>query len=650
MNLQIEECSQAGVLMRAYIEDRLAADERAAMEDHLRGCAACRERLQRQTAYIRLMAEAYEGRRVPPRFKTPEAGIIRETRFAGLAEAAAADVEAGESDEKILSELEEERPPEPPPLEPDEEATWQERLGSAPWWIISGVFHGLLLLLLGLLSMIVLRDASQETVITTDLTKARPPEFDEKKPRDVFRNLVPAPTETPSEVEHPVVPHEKVEDVSHNETEDNMDSRTARGDPNAISDLPLGGLGTSAALGLGGGGAGCYGQRSGGGKKRALAAGGGGKATESAVEAALRWLARHQEKEGYWDADKYLDNKAVRWGGEIGMFSRFDTGVTGLAALAFLGAGHSLKAGQYRKNVQNAIAWLIAQQGPDGDFTAKVKPCHSLVTYYCHCIATLACAEALAMNGGRDWMDTGEGGNGAGLREAVTKGVELILRWQAANKSGGWTYYPPFEVTDATVSGWAIMALKSAKLAGIQVPLDSFVKASDAVLKCTVIEKDKGSYGMAHTGYLRANNHMFNSRGYAITAAAAVIQQFCGADREKYGIDAAVEFITQPDSLPAYIFKPHDANTDHQNYYYWYYGALACFQAGGDPWKRWNEKMKEALIPNQRKGGPLDGSPQDVDGSWDPDDVWGAWGGRVYSTALGALCLEVYYRYLPIYR
>ena len=36
-------------------------------------------------------------------------------------------------------------------------------------------------------------------------------------------------------------------------------------------------------------------------------------------------------------------------------------------------------------------------------------------------------------------------------------------------------------------------------------------------------------------------------------------------------------------------------------------------------------------------------------GTWDPDPQWGGYGGRVYSTATAALCLEVYYRYLPIY-
>jgi len=86
------------------------------------------------------------------------------------------------------------------------------------------------------------------------------------------------------------------------------------------------------------------------------------------------------------------------------------------------------------------------------------------------------------------------------------------------------------------------------------------------------------------------------------------------------------------------------------NFYYWYYATLCMFQVGGDHWNTWNKNMKSTLITNQRKGGPLDGTNKDVDGSWDP--IGGghvSYGGRVFSTALGALTLEVYYRYLPLY-
>jgi hypothetical protein len=72
------------------------------------------------------------------------------------------------------------------------------------------------------------------------------------------------------------------------------------------------------------------------------------------------------------------------------------------------------------------------------------------------------------------------------------------------------------------------------------------------------------------------------------------------------------------------------------NFYYWYYATLATYQLQGRTWETWNRAVQKQLL-----------SLQKGDGSWDPDPIWGGHGGRVYSTALGALCLEVYYRYLP---
>jgi hypothetical protein len=80
-----------------------------------------------------------------------------------------------------------------------------------------------------------------------------------------------------------------------------------------------------------------------------------------------------------------------------------------------------------------------------------------------------------------------------------------------------------------------------------------------------------------------------------------------------------------------------------ENHYYWYYGTLAMFQMQGAEWQQWNTALKEQLLSSQKLHGPLAGS-------WDPDRQWGQYGGRVFSTALATLCLEVYYRYLPIYQ
>lgn len=80
----------------------------------------------------------------------------------------------------------------------------------------------------------------------------------------------------------------------------------------------------------------------------------------------------------------------------------------------------------------------------------------------------------------------------------------------------------------------------------------------------------------------------------------------------------------------------------HVNLYYWYYGTLAMYHAGGPDWKKWNTELKRTLLPLQIR-------TSDEAGSWPANGVWGGYGGTVYSTAMATLSLEVYYRYLPVF-
>ncbi len=83
------------------------------------------------------------------------------------------------------------------------------------------------------------------------------------------------------------------------------------------------------------------------------------------------------------------------------------------------------------------------------------------------------------------------------------------------------------------------------------------------------------------------------------------------------------------------------------NLYYWYYATLALHyrQASSAEaeaaWQAWNSSLASALVNGQVAAGP-------EAGSWPPNCVWGGYGGRVYSTAVAAMCLEVYYRYAPL--
>ena len=673
-------------LIRPYLEGQLSADEANLVAQWAAQDAGFAAQIEKRRWLLGELGKAYQEHEISGSFEESAQAKLRET--------------ASKPQLAVKAEVEDSLQEEPVGFF----AGSVSHFGSAPWWAVSVSLHVLAILLASLVTMTIGQVLGpDEVIIVTNIEKQTTAQLEEDRKetkqtlRDVLESKDTPATDVNSEVQsNIVVPPDilaKAELGDHFETinPDRPDTQSAFGNPDARmfhsvegNDEPEGGggsngdslmdaligVGSSASPGTGSGwgggngtgtgigtgaGHGSFGNRSGGGRKLMVMKHGGSKGTESAVDKALEWLVRHQEKDGFWDTAKYLDNKAVRYGTRSAESSpRFNTGITGLALLAFQGAGHSLKVGKYKEVLRRGIQWLIAQQGPDGDFTFKVKPCKGLVTYYCHCIATLACAEALAMNGGKDWGGKdgswGEAqGKGIGLREAVQRGVDLILKWQEQNSTGGWTYYAP-NVCDVTVSGWAVMALKSSKIAGIKIPADSFTKAAASIKNSTVVDKAKGAYGEAHIGYLKKNDHRFNSKGYAVTAAGMMIHVFLGTDREEANIDACVQYITQPDALPQWIFKPQDVNTDHQNLYYWYYGTLGCFQVGGDAWKLWNEKMKAALLPNQKVGGVKDGSPQDVDGSWDPDDVWGAWSGRVYSTALAALSLEVYYRYLPLYR
>ncbi len=642
--VSIDTCEAVTELMGPYLEKDLPAADRSKVETHLKICDACRDKLRRFGAVRGLL-------QYTSRLDTGKNNVVEPLEDRGeLVGAAPGSGMLG-------------------------------RMSGAPWWAVSLALHVLVILLASLVSMAIELPKNDDAVIMTTELQQRPvlTNDEQEKPKPPAETALQSKSDTPptdptsQEVSNIVVPPDilaKAELGDHFETInlDRPDTHSAFGNEDAKmfhsvsgnDDKPGGGgtggmsmedvvgVGGAGSAGTGGGwgggngtgigvqsgaGKGSFGNRSGGGRKLMVKRHGGSAATESAVDKALRWLAYHQEADGHWEVDKFLSNKELRYGGSAWLNSKFVPGVTGLATLAFLGAGHSTRIGAYKDNVKRAVAWIMSQQGPDGDYSSKY-PGSKLAQYYDHCICTLALCEALAMSG---HIAESPGDKKSELQDSVEKGIALILKWQSQNTTGGWTYYDR-QVTDPTVTGWAVMALKSAKVAGIHVPADAILRAKDAIKNVTTLDKAKGDYGESVTGYLDAGAKNFGSKGYACTAAGMVINLFLGANTTDDYVAGAAAFITADDGLPQYLFKPQDPTTDHQNLYYWYYGTMGTFQAGGDYWKKWNEKLKAALVPNQCKDG-------DNDGSWAPDDVWGAWGGRVYSTALGCLCLEVYYRY-----
>lgn len=347
-------------------------------------------------------------------------------------------------------------------------------------------------------------------------------------------------------------------------------------------------------------------------RRREIALRNGGTAeSEQAVESALAFLARTQSPEGFWDADRHGGGlKEVRQidAGKPPGGTETDTGVTGLSLLAFLGAGYTHEEGLYAETVRKAIDWLIAQQRSDGYLGGKATYYDQM---YCHGIATYALAEAYGMQQDPSKLPA--------LREAVARGVWYISETQ--NTDGGWRYRTGASLSDMSMFGWQAMALKSAELAGIASPAESRT-GMIAFLR----ERSRGTSG-GLAGYKQESPPT-----PAMTAEALFCKQMYGLRRSSPASQEAVRYLQA--NLPQ-LSQPDE--------YYWYYGTLAMYQAGGEPWTQWNTALRDNLIRLQRQGG-------ETAGSWDPVGPWGNVGGRIYSTALSTMCLEVYYRFLPLYQ
>ena len=315
---------------------------------------------------------------------------------------------------------------------------------------------------------------------------------------------------------------------------------------------------------------------------------GGSDGTEKAIRASIQWLAENQEDDGRWDSKKH------------GAKGKFDTGNTGLSLLCFYGWGarHD-RDSKYRNHVKKALDYLISIQSEDGDLGGGGL-------MYCHAIASIALCEAYGIT------------KDPRLREPAQRSIDYTLAAQSKTK-GGWRYHPGND-SDTSITGWQYMALHSAKLAGLKVPQENFDRARGWL--------DRAGGGK-HGG-------LYGYQGPAKNSPAMIATgMFCRQlDLVPPGSGMQIESANQ--------LKRHPMESRRLDYYYIYYATLALYQHQGPIWDKWNEQLKDTLPRIQEKTGSKKGS-------WEASRGLAGNGGRVASTALATLSLEVYYRILPIY-
>ncbi len=335
---------------------------------------------------------------------------------------------------------------------------------------------------------------------------------------------------------------------------------------------------------------------------------GGTVESEKAVEIGLEWIARHQRPDGAWSLDTQPFCKGSPCPETSATVS--DTAATGLALLPMLGAGHThTKPGKYQKSLERGLFWLVKMQKPSGELYTG-GGMHTL--YYSHAIATMALCEGYGLTKDKR------------LRDPAQRAIFYINRSQN-RRDGGWRYEFN-QAGDTSVFGWQVFAMRSAHLGGLEVNRSVLKRARD-FLDGVAMDSAGSTYA-----YMP---------GWAVspsmTAEALVCRQLLGWPRNHPGMLQGTARVAD-----------HLRSSEQRNIYYWYYATQLLHNMRGKDWKEWNDRVREGLISMQVTGKGCDR------GSWDPNepqpDQWGTRGGRLYTTSLSLLTLEVYYRYLPLYR
>lgn len=352
------------------------------------------------------------------------------------------------------------------------------------------------------------------------------------------------------------------------------------------------------------------GGRSGSTRQQLLREGGGNEASEAAVARGLKWISLHQAPDGHWSLDGFTQHGKCRCRNEG--TAKNDIAATAFGLLPLLGAGetHKNPKGVYSKNVERALKYLISKQTQDGSFGGTMSGNSRM---YAQGLATIALCEAYGLSG--DPV----------LRGPAQRAINFIRSAQAEN--GGWRYEPRQD-GDTSVVGWQLMALKSGQMAGLEVDdAKNPTFARTTKFLNMVQTTDGGGYGYERPGDATETR----------SAIGLLCRQYLGWGPRNPGIVAGVNRLKQkpPGSL--------------KNVYYYYYATQVMHHVGGPAWDSWNPAMRDLVVNTQDPG--TTPKAEHERGSWSPvGDAWAPQGGRLMTTSLSLLTLEVYYRHLPLYK
>jgi hypothetical protein len=243
---------------------------------------------------------------------------------------------------------------------------------------------------------------------------------------------------------------------------------------------------------------------------------------------------------------------------------------------------------------------------------------------YAQAIATIPLCEAYGMTKDKGF-----------LLAPAQQAINFIQKAQGNNGSWG---YQAGTTGDTSIVGWQIQALKAAQLSKDIVVDDKVVKAAMKFLDDVSGGSRKATYGYTSGP---------GAPGTSLTAVGLLCRYYSsGWGPNNAGMIEGVEGLAK---------RGPQFGRPLGEMYYFYYATQVVHFYGDDKWKDWNEGP---LVNGKRNGGMRDWlvNLQVVKegpnhGSWEPDGGFmGRSTGRLGTTAMCLLTLEVYYRHLPLYK
>jgi hypothetical protein len=304
---------------------------------------------------------------------------------------------------------------------------------------------------------------------------------------------------------------------------------------------------------------------------------------DAAVRRGLEFLASQQNPDGSFGRGRHADN----------------AGIVALCAIAFMADGHLPGRGRYGETVRRSIDFVLSRASETGLIASEGG--HGPM--YGHGFATLMLGEVYGMTP-----------EDARVRDTLVRAVELIVNSQ--NDEGGWRYNPVPYDADVSVTICQVMALRSAREAGIRVPATTIERAIQYVIDC---QNPDGGFK-----YMRAAG----ASGWARTAAGVAALFYAGI-YEGEAIDRGLEYLMRT-ALPTGASPMTQAHF----YYGHYYAVQAMYLAGGEWWRRWWPAIRDDLIAQQTSSGGWIDQQQ----------------GHAYATSMALIILQMPKRYLPIFQ